>query len=126
MGASAAPGTAPLPQPLPTYYPGVLSVDQAQPITIEKGQSATDIDVVLAEGIPGTVIGSVTMSNGSGFPEGANAYVNVRRVTTDANRMDGFSTGTGIRQDGTFRLVLAPGGDTIWGRAGPRVNELSP
>ena len=125
MGASAAPGAAPLPQPLPTYYPGVLSVDQAQPITIEKGQSATDIDVVLAEGIPGTVIGTVTMSNGSGFPEG-NAYVNVRRVTTDANRMDGFSTGTGIRPDGTFRLVLAPGDYMIEARISPRMMNSSP
>ncbi len=125
MGTSAAPGTAPLPQPLPTYYPGVLSLEQAQPITIEKGQSATDIEIALAEGIPGTVIGTVTMSNGSGFPAG-NAYVNVRRVTTEANRMDGFSTGTAIRPDGTFRLVLAPGDYMIEARVSPRMMNSSP
>jgi len=126
MGASAAPGTAPLPQPLPTYYPGVLSVDQAQPITIEKGQSATDIDVVLAEGIPGTVIGTVTMSNGSGLPDG-NTYVNARRVTTEMNRgMDSFVTGTGVRPDGTFRLVLGPGEYQLDVRVSPRMSNGPP
>jgi hypothetical protein len=59
----AAPGP-PSPQPLPTYYPGALAIEQAQPIMLEKGQAVTDIDIVLAE-----------------LSEGADTEVPLRRVS---------------------------------------------
>jgi hypothetical protein len=129
MDETAPPGSptsAPLPQPLPTYYPGALSIDQAQPITIERGQAATDIDIVLAEGIPGVITGTVTTSNGAS-PSEMNGFVNVRRVVSEVSRgFDGYSTGTGIRPDGTFRLVLAPGEYQIEARISPRVMNGAP
>ena len=125
MMSGSAPGT-PLPQPLPTYYPGALSLDQAQPILIEKGQPATDIEVILAEGVPGVIVGTVSTPTGISLGE-SNAYINVRRVTSDSTRgFDPFSTGTGIRPDGTFRLVLAPGEYQLEARVTPRVMNAPP
>ena len=117
-GATPAP---PQPQPLPTYYPGALAIEQAQPITLEKGQSVTDIDVVLTEGTPGIVTGTLTPAAGTTLAE-SNAYVNVRRVLPEASMgLDSYSSGTGIRPDGTFRLVLAPGDYQLEARVSPRV-----
>ncbi|MBW8714028.1 MAG: carboxypeptidase regulatory-like domain-containing protein, partial [Acidobacteria bacterium] len=68
--------TAPLPLPLPTYYPGALSLDQAQPIAIERGQAAADIEVILAEGTPGVIIGTVTMNSGT-LSSDLNTFINI-------------------------------------------------
>jgi Carboxypeptidase regulatory-like domain len=116
-GANPAPPSA---EPLPTYYPGSLAIEQAQPITLDKGQAAADIDVVLSEGIPGVVNGVVTVA--SGAPPGeSNSYVNVRRIMSESMGYDSFSSGTGVRPDGTFRLVLAPGEYQLEARVAPRV-----
>jgi len=86
-----------------------LAIEQAQPITLDKGQAAADIDVVLSEGIPGVVNGVVTVA--SGAPPGeSNSYVNVRRIMSESMGYDSFSSGTGVRPDGTFRLASS-GGD---------------
>lgn len=98
---------APSPVPLPTYYPGALAIDQAQPITLERGQTVADIDIVLAEGYPGIVTGTVTMSDGAPVA-GMNGSIAVRRVAAEG-RMEGFVGGAGLRPDGSFRLTLAPG-----------------
>ena len=111
----------PSPEPLPTYYPGALTLEQAQPITLEKGQSVTDIDIVLSEGVPGILNGVVTVANGAA-PGESNSYVNVRRIVSESMGLDNFSNGTGVRPDGTFRLVLAPGEYQIEARVTPRVN----
>jgi hypothetical protein len=116
-GATPAP---PSPQPLPTYYPGALTIDQAQPITLERGQTATDIDVVLAEGFPGIVTGTVTLANGAAIT-GPNAYINARRLTSEvAGWFDGgFNGGTGVRADGTFKFILPPGEYQLEARVTP-------
>jgi hypothetical protein len=116
-GASPTPPTA---EPLPTYYPGALAIEQAQSITLDKGQSVTDIDVVLSEGIPGVVNGVITVAGGAP-PGESNSYVNVRRTMSESLGFDSFSTGTGVRPDGTFRLVLAPGEYQLEARVAPRV-----
>ena len=117
-GATPAP---PLAQPLPTYYPGALAIEQAQPIALEKGQSVTDVDVVLLEGTPGIVTGTITLAGGTTLAE-SNAYLNVRRALPEASMgFDGYSSGTSVRPDGTFRLVLAPGDYQLEARVSPRV-----
>lgn len=117
-----APPTPPSVEPLPTYYPGSLTLEQAQPITLDKGQSVTDIDIVLSEGMPGVVNGVVAVANGA-FSGETNSYVNVRRIVSESiGSIDGFSTGTSVRPDGTFRLVLAPGEYQIEARVSPRTN----
>src|SRR5262245_16569535 len=37
-------------QPLPTYFPSALSLDQAQPIAVARGESISGIEVTLSEG----------------------------------------------------------------------------
>ena len=120
MIAPGAPPAPPPAEPLPTYYPGALAIEQAQPITVEKGQSVTDIDVVLSEGIPGVVNGVVTVATGVP-PAESNSYVNVRRIQSESMGFENFSNGTGVRPDGTFRLVLAPGEYQLEARVAPRV-----
>jgi carboxypeptidase family protein len=119
-GGSPAP---PLPQPLPTYYPGALSIDQAQPITLERGQTATDIDIVLAEGFPGIVNGTVTLANGASIA-GSNTYINARRISNEVagDFHGGFNVGTGVRPDGTFKLILPPGEYQLDARVTPRTS----
>jgi len=107
------PGAVPQPptlQPVPTYYPSAAALDQAQPITLEKGQSITDIDIVLADALPGVLTGTVTTTKGAEL-ESSNAYVNARQIISDVGRgyYGGFAYGTTVRPDGSFRLVLAPG-----------------
>jgi hypothetical protein len=105
-GAATA---APSLQPLPTYYPGAVSIDAAQPITVERGQTITDIDVTLVEATPGVVTGTVTTANGA-IPAGSNAFISVRRINSEmSGGFEGFSGGGSVRPDGTFRITLPPG-----------------
>ena len=97
------PGSEQEPQPVPTYYPGAVSMDQAQPIALERGQSVSGLDVVLAEGTLVTVLGTVVRRDGEPV---TGAFVNARST----GRMGMMSGGgTGVRPDGTFRLSLPPG-----------------
>lgn len=108
------PSSQPLAEPLPTYYPGALSVDQAQPITIGKGQTVTGIEIVLGEGTP-TIVSGVVLSK-EGPPVAGSGDVNARSV--GAEGLAAFSgSGTGIRPDGTFRLKLPPGEYVLEARA---------
>jgi hypothetical protein len=103
------PDPAPEPVPLPTYYPAASSIDQAQPITLERGQTVTDVDVILGEGFPGVINGTVSTANGP-LAAGANGHISVRRISKGAGPgSDRFSGGTGLRPDGSFKLTLAPG-----------------
>jgi carboxypeptidase family protein len=117
--SDAAPAAPPAPaaaQPLPTYYPSAIALDQAQPITLERGQSVSDLDVVLAEGLPAVIAGTVTGLDGQ--PVSGNGYVNARAVAREG--IGGFDgSGTGIRPDGTFRMTLPPGEWVIEARLNP-------
>ena len=104
-GAEAPPslGDQP-PHPIPTYYPGAISADQAQPITLERGQSMTGVEVVLAEGTPILVTGVVVRRDGEAV---TTAHVNARSSGRGMLGMD--HTGASVGADGTFRLLLNPG-----------------
>ena len=97
------PGSEQEPQPVPTYYPRAVSMDEAQPITLERGQSVSGLDVVLAEGVLVTVLGNVVRRDGEPV---TGAFVNARS-TGRLGMMSGG--GTGVRPDGTFKLSLPPG-----------------
>lgn len=93
--------------PAPTFYPGVSSLDQAQPITIERGGSATGLEFSLIEGIAATVTGTVV--DASGEPVSRGASISVRPIVQGLPSNGFGSNGTGVRPDGTFRLRLLPG-----------------
>lgn len=113
MGRREEPdSTEPSAAPLPTYYPGVLSIDQAQPITLERGESATGIELALGEGATTIVTGTMVMADGQRVTN--NGWVNARLLHGPA-RMD--AGGEGVRPDGTFRVELPPGEYLLEGHA---------
>jgi hypothetical protein len=96
----------PLPQPLPTYYPSALALSQATPVTVNRGETLTGIDLTLAEGTPTLVTGTVLRTDGQ--PAG-NGSITARVVGSEANFGFDSGGGTGIRPGGEFRLTLPPG-----------------
>jgi len=100
----------PLPQPLPTYYPNTLAMAQAQPITLNRGETIAGVDMMLAEGTPTIVTGTVLRSDGEVVNSGS---VNARVSGAEAAGGYDNSGGTGVRQGGSFRLTLAPGEYTL-------------
>lgn len=90
--------------PVPTFYPGVLSIDQAQPIGVERGQTVSGMDFQVIEQPVVSVTGMVL--DGDGQPA-ANGNINVE----NENRfgVGGWSTGAPVRENGTFQLKVAPG-----------------
>jgi hypothetical protein len=120
---NAAPNPNPIPVPMPMYYPNAMTLDQAQPITLNRGQSVSGIDFTLGEGMPTIVTGTVVSSDGPlSEPNGS---VSARMAGTEL--MGSFSTGgSGIRPDGSFRLQLAAGEYVIEARVSPRVSPSQP
>jgi hypothetical protein len=102
--------TTPLPQPVPTYYPNVLSRSEAQPIPVGRGQTVSGIDIVMFEDMPTVVKGKVIAPDGQPVTttSGGGTFVNVRLDDRELQGGGGVS-GTGLRPDGSFRLLLAPG-----------------
>jgi hypothetical protein len=112
MGPSQAAqaSTPPEAQPVPTFYPNAVSIDQAQPIVVEKGQSVAGLDIILGEGLPGVVTGTVLTSDGQPLPPNTYPMVMIRRVLSGMwGGFDFSASGASTRPDGTFRAVLAPG-----------------
>jgi uncharacterized protein (DUF2141 family) len=94
-------------QPVPTYYPGVLSIEQAQPIAVERGMSVTGLDVMALEGVSSVVSGTVI--DPSGQPVRANGSIMARTVT-ETTGFNGGPVGNGLmKPDGTFQIKLPPG-----------------
>jgi hypothetical protein len=102
------------PQPVPTFYPGVVSLDQAQPIVLERGQSITGLEVTLAEGRHTIVTGIVTSADGQ--PLGTNVSISSRQALEAGLGFGMGFGGTGMRPDGTFRMQLPPGDFVIEAR----------
>jgi hypothetical protein len=116
MPGPPSPAPANAPEPLPTFYPSASSIDQAQPILVERGQTLSGIDVMLTEGLPAVITGSVMGLDGQ--PVAGNGHISVRPGSRD--KMFGFDGGgTGIRPDGTFRLTVAPGEYVVDARVSP-------
>jgi hypothetical protein len=105
-----SPAEAPLPQPLPTYYPNALAMAQAQILTLNRGETISGVDMMLAEGTPTIVMGVVLRSDGEVVNSGS---VNARVSGAEAAGGYDNSGGTGVRQGGSFRLTLAPGEYTL-------------
>jgi hypothetical protein len=96
----------PLPQPMPTYFPSVMSMAQAQPIVVNRGETVSGVDVILGEGVPSVINGVVVRSDGEAIVGGS---VNMRAVSSESVGGSDFSGSGPIRQGGAFRLTAAPG-----------------
>lgn len=110
-----------------TFYPGVASVEQAQPLTVERGQSLSGVDFQMLETTLTRVSGFVVTSKGGPATRG---HVSVRSTTGIKGMPSGFGFsqegGSGI-QNGTFELTLQPGEYVIEAMAsaddGPSMNS---
>lgn len=95
-------------QPVATYYPGVAAIDQAQPITLARGESLTGLEIMLVEGETALVSGIVVDARGQ--PMSVGGHVSARPIMKDVASGWGWEAGgTSVRPDGTFRLKLPPG-----------------
>ena len=115
VGPNVAP-EAVEPQPVATYYPGVLAIDQAQAITVERGASATGVEITLIDGVMAQVSG--TLVDASGQPVTRGGMISVRPIIKDVpgSGMGMGASGTSSRPDGTFQLKLPPGEYELEGR----------
>jgi hypothetical protein len=93
-------------QPTPTFFPGAPSLDQAVPITIDRGRSATAIELSLIESQTATITGIVV--DASGEPVAERGSMSVRTIARGLPNVYGGGS-AGLKPDGTFRLRLAPG-----------------
>ena len=92
--------------PVPTFYPGVTSPEQAQPIVVERGMSALGLQIVMMEGVLSTVTGAVVDSSGQPVTGGGSVNALVRLKGAP----NGWAAdGTSVKADGTFQLKLPPG-----------------
>jgi Carboxypeptidase regulatory-like domain len=105
FGFQNDPGEKPLPQSLPTYYPGTLRRDQAQPIVVNRGETVTGIELTMLEGVPSIINGIVAPTAGQTFNSGQVTA----RLLADSAAMGMMEGGSPIRPDGTFRFLLPPG-----------------
>jgi hypothetical protein len=113
----------PLPQPLPAFYPVAQSIQDAQPIVVNRGETVTGVDIVLGEGLPSVVSGIVLGLDGSqpaAPTQGINGQVSARLASAFASAFEGWTDGgTGIRPDGSFRFMLPPGEYVLEARVSP-------
>jgi Carboxypeptidase regulatory-like domain len=112
------------PQPLPTYYPNGASLEQAQPITVNRGETISGIEIILGEGIPSIITGTVVGPDGP--VTNMNGGISARPVTKQNMPRVPNMGGGGLRPDGTFRLQLAPGEYVIEAQMSPRQTPGQP
>ena len=103
-----------------TYYPGVASIDQAQPITLERGSTMAGIDFQMLDTSLTKVSGFVL--NAKGMP-GRNGHVTARATSATKGTPAGMGIfmgdggTTSVDQNGAFELNLQPGEYIIEGSA---------
>ena len=93
-------------QPLPTYFPNAMSLDEAQPIELTPVSRSAAWRSVLGEGYAATLVGTVLNSEGQ---PGGNGFINARTILKGLPTGVFEGGGTGLRPDGTFRIQLPPG-----------------
>jgi protocatechuate 3,4-dioxygenase beta subunit len=114
----------PEPQALPTFFPAALSMSDAQPIAVERGQTTANVEIALVEGTPATVTGVVV--DATGQPIGRGGSISVRPILKDVPQNGFGSAGGGLKPDGTFALRLPPGEYQLEARANPPATNGPP
>lgn len=89
-----------------SFYPGVLSLDLAEPIVVGPGQSVGPMDVPLAETAAASVEGLLLDPDGRPLSGGVTAFAVVPSLNIERKVAIG---GGSAKRDGTFTLRLPPG-----------------
>ena len=93
----------------PTYFPGVTSMNEAQPITLGLSQTSADVDFSLQLVHVGRVSGHVTDPDGTATWSG-NVSLVVDSGTVGRGGGFGMNYGGRIQYDGTFDISNVPPG----------------
>jgi len=93
----------------PTYFPGVTSITEAQPITLGLSQTAADVDFGLQLVHVARVSGQVTDPDGTATGSGMVSLV-VEGATVGRGGAFGMNYGSRIRSNGTFEIANVPPG----------------
>jgi Carboxypeptidase regulatory-like domain len=117
---SGMPQEKPLPAPLPTYYPSVPSIANAQVVVVNRGETVSGLDITLGEAMPTIVTGMVLSADGQPITNGS---IGVRLAGSEAFGFD--AGGTGLRPDGSFRLTLPPGEYVLEARVSRQAPNMS-
>ena len=102
-----------------TFYPGVASIEQAQPITMERGQSIAGLDFQMLETTLTKVSGFVLTAKGTPAQGG---HVSVRTASASKGRLwriggCPIAAARASIRTATFELMLQPGEYIIEGMA---------
>jgi hypothetical protein len=112
----AQPGAPDAPEvlePMPTFFPGVPAIDQAQPIVVERGAMVT-ADIPLVEGTMARVTGTLVDASGQPVTRGGI----MTRPIVKGMAQNGFGTSGGqVKPDGTFQVTLSLGEYELEGTA---------
>jgi hypothetical protein len=93
-------------QALPSYYPGVLTASEAQPVVVEAGQTQSGVEITLAQGTKTLVTGRVIREDGGQI--GPAGFVTLRGIAGEQS--DPIDAGAArLHPDGSFRVLMAPG-----------------
>jgi hypothetical protein len=124
MPVSVAQQASVVPEPhsLPTFYPGVLALDEAQALDVKRGSLLAGFDLTLGEGIAAVVSGVVV--DDSGQPVTRNASLMLRAIVKDVTSFP--MPVPSLTNDGTFRLRLTPGEYEIAAQAWPAAPPGAP
>ena len=99
--------SAPEPVPTMTFYPGVASITDAQPIAIARATIVGGIDLPLVEGQVARVSGRLLDPTAQEVTSGGQLII--RQIVNDLGRGNFGVNGTGVKPDGTFEVTLPYG-----------------
>jgi carboxypeptidase family protein len=107
-----------------TFYPGVWSMTDAQPVAVARGATVAGIDLQLVEGQAARVSGRIVDSTGQPITNGGSMLV--RPVFKALGFPSLGVNGVGVNQDGTFQLTLPYGEYELVGQASDPPRPGSP
>lgn len=104
-----------------TYYPGVATPEQAQPITVTKGQSISGLEWSMLETTRATVSGRAVDSKGEPITQSGLMIRTLGTTISNGATWSGF--GGQLRDGGRFEIKLEPGEYLLEVRADNRMSR---
>lgn len=104
----------------PTYYPGTVTLADAQRITLGLGEEQSGINLAIVPARAARIAGRVTGSNGQPIRATISLHSRLGQAFTPGGGRNGSGT------DGTFTLTNIPPGDYLLNVLGPSVGATPP
>src|SRR5262249_46595503 len=94
------------PEPVPTYYPGVVTADEAVPIEVDDDHAVTNVDLVIQQRVTAEVRGALVDTTGEAVH--VSGIVMFRPLSNRLPRGTGSSFVERVDADGTFAVHVPP------------------